>query len=158
MPRVCTCCTHSERAAIDAALLENQTYRRITERFGVSEQAARRHREHITPALAKAQEAREVADADTLLDQVKNLQFEAGTILERAKSSNDLKTALSAISQARACIELLAKLTGELAAQPTVNLIVNPKWIETRTVILQALSGHPDARADVVKALEGIQS
>jgi hypothetical protein len=158
MAQSCSICTHSERAAIDAALLESRSYRDVAGQYNVSKSALERHRAHIVPALARAQEAREVADADTLLDQVKTLQSEAKGILEKAKNTGDLKTALSAIGQARACLELLAKLTGELAAQPTINLTINPVWIETRTVILAALAGHPDARTAVVNALERVQS
>jgi hypothetical protein len=158
MAQLCSICTHPNRTAIDAALLESRSYRDIAGQYNVSKSALERHRPHITPALAKAKEAREVADADSLLEQVRTLQAEASSVLDSAKESGDLQTALKAIAQARACIELLAKLTGELAAQPTINLTINPVWIETRTVILQALSGHPGARADVVTALEAVQS
>jgi hypothetical protein len=155
MPRACTCCTHKERAAIDTALLESQPLRHIAAQFNVSTGALQRHRDHITPALAKAQEARAIASADTLLDQVKSLQSEAKSILEEAKNTGDLKTALSAIGQARACLELLAKLTGELASQPVVNVTVSTEWLELRTVIVNALQPFPEARTAVSLALEG---
>jgi hypothetical protein len=65
--------------------------------------------------MVKAKEAEEVAQADDLLEQVRNLQTHALDILGHAEESGDLRTALAAISQARGNLGLLGKLAGELA-------------------------------------------
>ena len=153
MPRTCTCCTHPERAAIDAALLANAPLRDIARQFNVSKDALQRHREHIPATLAKAQEAREVANADDLLGQVKSLQARAMGILATAESTLNLRTALAAIREARGCIELLAKLTGELNENPVVNITISQEWLEVRTVLLAALERHPEAKQTVLEAL-----
>jgi hypothetical protein len=150
--------THPARKEIEQALLAGEGLGTVAERFGTSKTVLHRHRQTLPAVIARGVKPEDVERSDTLLDQVRKLQAEASSVLDSAKHSGDLQTALKAIAQARACIELLAKLTGELAAQPTINLTINPVWIETRTVILAALAGHPDARTAVVNALERVQS
>jgi hypothetical protein len=105
--------------------------------------------------LLKAKEVEEVARADDLLEQVRNLQTHALSILERAENAGDLRTALAAISQARGNLELLGKLAGELDERPVVNLNVSTEWLELRAVIVGALEPHTEARGAVLQAIEG---
>lgn len=155
MPRQCTVCSHPEREAIEAALLANTPLRTIAGQYGVSKSALLRHQEHLPSRLVKAQEAAEVAQADSLLTQVKWLQARALLILEKAEAAGELKTALAAIREVRATLELLAKLLGELQQEGSVNVYVNPEWLELRALIITALEPYPEARQAVVRALEG---
>jgi hypothetical protein len=52
-----------------------------------------------------------VAHADSLLEQLRRLQIETLGILAMAEEAGDLKTALTAIREARGTVELVAKLT-----------------------------------------------
>ena len=156
MPRRCTVCDHPERHSIDEALVTGAPYRSVAKRFGLSESAVYRHKtEHLPAHLLKAKEVEEVARADDLLDQVRNLQAHALDILERAEKAGDLRTALAAISQARGNLELLGKLAGEIDERPVVNLNVSPEWLELRGVIVGALEPYSEARGAVLSALEG---
>jgi hypothetical protein len=156
MPRRCTVCGHPERHSIDEALVSGAPYRSVAKRFGLSESAVYRHKtEHLPAHLLKARQVEEVAQADDLLEQVRNLQAHALDILERAEKAGDLRTALAAISQARGNLELLGKLAGELDERPVVNLNVSPEWLELRAVIVGALEPHPAAHGAVLTALEG---
>ena len=155
MPRSCTVCEHPERDAIDRALVGGASNRSVASLYDVSEASVRRHKANHLPAkLVMAQAAEEVAEADTLLDQVKGLQSRAYSILDRAEEAGELKTALSAIREVRGNLELLAKLLGELDERPVVNLTVSPEWLQLRAVIVGALEPHPDALGAVVGALE----
>src|SRR5215216_1107326 len=157
MPRRCTVCDHPESHSIDETLVTGAPYRSVAKRFGLSESAVYRHKtEHLPAHLLKAKEVEEVAQADDLLDQVRNLQAHALDILERAEKIGDLRTALAAISQARGNLELLGKLAGELDERPVVNLNVSPEWLELRAVIVGALEPHPAAHRAVLRALEGV--
>jgi hypothetical protein len=119
LPRRCTVCDRPERHSIDEALVSGAPYRGIAKRFGLSESAVFRHKsEHLPAHLLKAREVEEVAQADDLLDQVRNLQAHALDILEQAEEAGDLRTALAAISQARGNLELLGKLAGEIDERP----------------------------------------
>jgi hypothetical protein len=106
MPRRCTVCDYSERYSIDEALVTGAPYRSVAKRFDLSESAVYRHKtDHLPAHLLKAREVEEVARADDLLEQVRNLQAHALDILERAEKTGDLRTALAAISQARGADE-----------------------------------------------------
>jgi hypothetical protein len=156
MPRRCTVCDHPERQLIDEALVTGAPYRSVAKRFELSESSVYRHKtEHLPAHLLKAREVEEVAQADDLLEQVRNLQAHALDILERAENSGDLRTALAAISQARGNLELLGKLAGELDERPVVNLNVSAEWLELRAVIVGALEPYSEARGAVLRAIEG---
>jgi hypothetical protein len=154
MPRVCTICTHEQRGEMEAALLTDEPLRDIARRYATSKDALARHRDgHISRHLAKAHEAHEVAQADNLLEQVRTLQSKALSILDRADAAGDLRTALSAIREARGNLELLAKLLGELQQEGTINVSVSPEWLTLRAVLIQALQPYPEAARAVSKAL-----
>jgi hypothetical protein len=129
MPQPCTICTHPNRPEIDRLIVSGEPNRRIASRYGVSEASIRRHRvAHLPQKLVKAQAAKEVAQADTLLGEVRTakgrserLYAAAEDILERALKAADLRTALRAIAgavdvmrEARAHLELKGEITGEL--------------------------------------------
>jgi hypothetical protein len=156
MPRSCTVCTHPDRTEIDEALVGGVSSAEIAGRYRtIGERAIRRHRtNHVPETLAKAHEAEEVARADSLLEQVRELQERALEILDKAEEAGELRTALGAIREARGNLELLARLLGELDERPTVNLSISPEWLELRAVIVTALEPHPEALRAVVGALE----
>ncbi len=123
MPRRCTICTHESRADIDQALVERHPFRHIAAQFNVSTSALVRHSDdHLPASLLKAQAAREATQADALLAQVIDLRDKALGILERAEAANELQAAVSAIREARACVELLGKLAGQLKKRLTARL------------------------------------
>jgi hypothetical protein len=156
MPRSCTVCEHPDREAIDRALVGDSSNLTVSSLFGVSESAVRRHKANHLPAkLVMAQAAEEVAQADTLLDQVRDLQRRALEILDKAEEAGELRTALGAIREARGNLELLAKLLGELDERPVVNLNLSPEWLDFRAVIVAALEPHSEAREAVLKAIGG---
>lgn len=158
MPQKCSVCTHEKRQEIDQALINGDSFRYVSQRFSVSTAALHRHRHggHIAEALAKAQNAREVAAADNLLDQVRQLQKLALGILAKAANAGDLKTALIGIREARGCLDLLAKLQGDLPQEGTVNIVLSPSWVSLRTVILQTLEPYPEAKLKIAQALKKV--
>ncbi len=154
MPRICSVCTHPDRAAVDAALLAQEPLRTIADRWSVSKTALIRHREdHLPTILVQAKVAGEVARADDLLAQVRDLQGRALRILSVAEGEGDLKTALQGIREARGCLELLAELTQQLDRRPQVNILLAPEWLVVRSALLAALGPYPEARAAVATRL-----
>lgn len=83
MPRQCTVCTNLELVAINTALLNNEPLRDIARQWRVSKDAVARHKDHIPAHLAKAEAAKEMAQADSLTAELKriaariNLLFDA---------------------------------------------------------------------------------
>ena len=158
MPRVCTICTHKSRAKIDQALVARRPFRHIAGQYGVSKSAlVRHHDDHLPAALVKAQDATEAAQADALLAQVVELRDKALDVRDTAQGSEDLRAAIGAIREARGCVELLAKLAGQLKDAPTVNILVSSEWQGLQAVILQALEPHTDARLAVAEALTAVE-
>ncbi len=156
MPRKCTVCTHPDREAIDAALVEGGAFPALVAKYRVSKDSLSRHKTNHLPAkLVMAQAAEDVAQADGLLEQVRALQGRAYGILDKADGAGDLRTALGAIREARSNLELLAKLLGELDDRPTVNVLISPEWLELRAVIVGALEPYAEARGAVLRAIEG---
>ena len=157
MPRRCTICAHPKVEAIDMALIAGEPYRSVANRYeSLSQASVQRHSENHLPAtLAQAKEAEMVAHADHLLEQVRDLQVRTFAILEAAEASEQHRTALSAIREARGNLELLAKLLGELDERPVLNLHVSPEWVELRAVIVGALEPYSEARGAVLRAIEG---
>jgi hypothetical protein len=155
MPRSCTLCEHPDREAIDRHLVGDSSNLSVSALFGVSESAVRRHKANHLPAkLVMAQAAEEVAQADDLLGQVRDLHARTLAILEAAEEASQHRTALSAIREARSNLELLAKLLGELDERPQVNILISPT---VQTAIIAALGPYPDARLAVADALRGLE-
>ena len=130
----------------------------IARQHGVGHDALGRHlREHLPETLAKGHEAREVARADELLGEVRELQEKTLDLLRSAESAGDLRTALSGIREARSNIELLARLAGQIQEQPVV---VNNFFIDARVrdAIIQALRPYPIAGYAVSDALGELEA
>jgi hypothetical protein len=156
MPRVCAVCDHPERTAIDQALVRGESVSRNSALFRVSTDSLERHKaNHLPKAVVKAQEVREVAKGDDLLREVRILRSKAYSLLLKAEEKGDLRTALGGIREARGCLELLAKLLGELDERPQINvLIASTEWTSVRGLILKALLPYPEARVAVAEALD----
>src|SRR5215208_4731925 len=155
MSRACSVCTHPDAVLINEALVIDRTSNRaVARQYGLSKDALRRHREHIPQLLLEASQAMEVADADDLLSQVRDLQRRSLAILDQAEDAGELRTALSAIAQARSNLELLGRLAGQLQQAGTINIHLHPEWIELRALILTALEPYSEARGALLTALE----
>jgi DNA-binding CsgD family transcriptional regulator len=125
MVGVCSVCVHAEREAIDRAILDGESNRQIADRFGVGRMMVQRHKPHIAGALVQAQEVKEVARADTLLDQVQDLNRRALAILARAEEGGDVRECCAAIRECRGVLELLAKVAGQIPPENQTNVLIN---------------------------------
>ncbi len=159
MPRTCTICTHPERPAIDHALLNGGAFRHIAAQTGTSTTALQRHKaDHLPALMARSKEAEEIGHADDLVREVGSLRARAMSLLLMAETAGDVLAANGSIREARACLELQAKLLGELHEGTTINLAVSPAWVEVRAVLMAALAPHPQARAAVAERLARLEA
>lgn len=139
---------------MDRALVEGVAFPALVAKYRVSKDALSRHKaNHLPSKLVMAEKAGEVVEADDLLGRVQDLQARTLAILEAAESTQQHRTALSAIREARSNLELLAKLVGQLDDRPQVNALLSPQWLELRAVIVEVLSPYPDARSAVAGKL-----
>ena len=111
---------------------------------------------HIPASIAKAEEAKEIAKGDDLLRYVKGILGKAVSYMNQAEAAGDLRTACSAVREARGCIELLGKVTGELGPNNQLNVQVNmpsmrdsPEW----PIFIRIIEKHPAIKAELNQAL-----
>jgi hypothetical protein len=152
VPRTCSICSHEHRDAMEDAFIVGQAKRRIASQHGVTERAVRYHmREHLPALLALARDAERAARADSLLDRLEALQSQTLAILD---ASEDQRTALAAIAQARRNLELIGEIRKELDRTPTLNLELTVEWQEVKAVLVNTLASYPEAQQAVFSALE----
>lgn len=157
MPRRCTICTHPRREEIDRALVEGESFRNIAERFGVSLGALHRHREHVQDDVQQAIEAKAVRSGRSVLDRIRELNREARSLLEEARSKGRYAAAVQAIGAATRLLELEAKLLGELDERPSVNVqmgmaVMVPKGV-LEAIYRAVLDAPEEVRERVALAL-----
>ena len=154
---MCTVCRHESRYDIDALLVDRSTsYRDISRRFSVSKDAVARHVSsgHLSELVALAADAERAAKADGLLDRIEALQRRTEAALAKAEASDNPFATFRGISEMRRNLELIGEVTKELDRTPTLNLHLSPEWLEIRTLIVNALEPHAEARDAVLRALE----
>lgn len=164
MSKPCSVCTHKQRHEVDRLLVARTPYRKITERFFVSQAALSRHlRAHLPQKLALAEQTEQAVEADRLLWDMRKLQQHTLKVLLDAEKpdedgQSDPNLLLKAVAEARRNTELMLKASGDLNDGPTVNisLSVSQEWTDLRTRIILAVDDHPEAREPVLRAIEGV--
>ncbi len=152
MPRTCTICTHPDRSSIDQALIGGEPFRHIANRFGTSTASLQRHKTgHLPLTLRKAHDAEEVAHADDLLDQVRELQTRAMRILYAAEGAGDLRAALGAIREARGVLGLQMRLAAEDKGEE------QPRKVSLQ-VLIQNTIALPKVGAGVPRSLPSVRN
>lgn len=106
-------------------------------------------------ALAEQIETADIHQGDTYLQLVIGLQKKALDALELQDPKEDPKSWAMISREARGYVELLGKALDRIRDTPPiqVNFLVNPQWIELRTVIIKALEPYPQAKQAVVNAI-----
>ena len=174
MPMTCKVCGNKKRLEIDRALLEGQSLRDIAKRTGTTASSLQRHKaDHLARHLVKAHEAREVARAESLLDDVLYAESRAERLLEvaedilgEAREAKDLRTAIGAIRAAahamaerRNLMALRGTLTGELSnvadAAANVPMIVRVLSVP-RMPGVQTVQGLPAPAAEATEAARSL--
>ena len=89
------------------------------------------------------------------MDRIEALQRRIEEFLSRVEHTDNYSATLGAFREMRSSLELIGEVTKELDRAGTVNLSLNPEWLELRGVIVAALDPHPAARDSVLRALEG---
>lgn len=159
MPRPCSICTDNpDREAIDAAAVGGASFRSIARRYGVGDGAVARHVHsgHVSPALVAVAEAKEADRERTTAERVEGLYRRVERLLDDAEHAPSATVLLAAVREMRGCLELLARLRGELKPDgPTVavNLLASPDLHRLLAAIDLALAGHPEARAALAAQL-----
>lgn len=156
MGRLCSICTHPNRAEIDEAIAAGTGFRGIARSFrSVTADSIGRHAvSHLPIAVIAAAEVVETERAVDLIGKVRGYITHAESILADAESTGKPTLALAALDRALACVNVLAKLTGDLDDRVTVNVLATtPEFVQLQSAIIAALAPYPDALEAVKLAL-----
>jgi len=159
MAKHCSICTHPARETIDSSLVRRVPYAKISERFGVATGTLSKHlNEHLAAHVQQALTEYGTSKGIKVLTKLSTLVDRLGSFLDRAEEAGDSPEFRATAAELRKQLELVAKLQGDLDQEGTthINLQLNVGWIELRSAILLALEAHPEARGDVLRALEGV--
>ena len=96
------------------ALVSGTPFRDISTQFGVSAAAAHRHTKHIRRAVVALAQENPAEYGRTILNQVRQLTARSLRVLDRAEATGDLRAATGAIRESRSCLELVARLQGQI--------------------------------------------
>jgi len=122
--------SHPNRVDIDRALIENESLRDIARRFGLKKDAILRYKHsHFPERLAKADELKEIGSVSERIEQIEELATKARKYMQTAEDEKNIPLALSAMREARANIEVLLKVAGQLrekSIQVGVQVILQP--------------------------------
>lgn len=142
MPRICTACSHPDRAAIDTALAANRgPIRGIARQYRLSPDALERHaKSHLPQAVALSVRAAEETRADDLLGVLKEAVTDARRLRDKSEKGGDYRCAVGAVKTLADIVETLARV-GEKLAQTEATKPPNPQPILTDQELVAAIEG-----------------
>jgi hypothetical protein len=116
MPRPCSICTNAQRVDLEASVLSGASIRATARASGISPFALRRHLQHVATIVTQRvnAEAQQAAAGGSLKRRVEEIIADARRIMKAAETKEQFGTALQGIRTQLACLELIAKLSGEL--------------------------------------------
>jgi hypothetical protein len=167
---------HPDRPAIESGLARRVALRKLGKRFGVSIDALHRHKKKLlrdAPEMFLATQARdwkvkpeelEALRLETSEGWLANVRADLGRVLyfrDVCIADDDHQAAAQWTGHARKYFEMIGHAAEQLKAH-SINIQNNfynsPDYWLIQNAILAALADHPAARADVLRALEGIGS
>jgi hypothetical protein len=164
MGRACLVCASPRRRGVDEALASGgDTYAAIGRRFRLSADSIKRHKAaHLSPALqrvvlAQADDESAMAAFSNTLAQVQSLAGRLEALMSVAEDRQSLIGASNVARELRQCLELVAKLRGELNERPqsvTVNVLSTPEFAGMVGRLVAALAPWPDARIAAASVLD----
>ena len=131
MPRSCKVCSHDEVKSIDKAIVSGESLRKIAERYDIHYSTICRHKQHLASKIQAASVITAAREGLSVMQQVSDFMQKAHDLLNTAEQANDTKTAIQAVRECRSCLELMARISGELSPEkiqimiaPVVNSVV----------------------------------
>jgi hypothetical protein len=142
--RVCTVCTHPDRAAIDEALAANRgSFRGVARQHGLSPDAVERHaKAHLSETVALATRAAEATRADDLLGLLREAVRDAQRLRWKAEADRDYRCAVAAGKTLSDVVEKLATVAERLGRNPEGTPATLSDFIAK--VAREARAGDPD--------------
>lgn len=159
MARHCNVCVHARLEEIDRQLVAGVP-RAVTARaFGLSPDSVEHHaRRHLPATLVQGQQAKEIARAEDLVAQARDLHTRTLNGLAEAERSGDLRTMMVVVRETRRNLEFLSRLLGQIDERPQINVFATPEWFAVQEVVYAVLEPHPELRYTISERLAALDS
>ena len=125
MSRGCKICKDEKVRAINNAIIDGETLQVIANKFGFHPSTISRHKAHVADKISKAAVICDAQEGASVLQKISDLMQKAHDLLDTAEQSGDVKTAIQAVREARGCLELMARVSGELAPEK-IQIMIAP--------------------------------
>src|SRR5882762_5968895 len=169
----CAVCRHPDKWRIELLRAGGAGIDALAAKFGVTRDCVYRHWQlHVSaemkagylcgPAELATLAERAAIEGDSVLDYLKLCRTVLVGQLSAMTEAGDGRGAAYVAGQLTRTLEAIARVTGEIGelARSTININGNvsiltdsPAFARVQATMLRALAPHPDARADVVRAL-----
>jgi hypothetical protein len=154
----CKCGQYPGHLELDKAYLNNEiSLQQYADKVGCAKPSVERHvKGHLPEALLKAKDIEDVANGDSLLDELCKARDRTYSLLDKAEAAANTKVygaPVAYLKEIREQLKFIAELEGRISSQPQVTIINQPEWVELRTLIITALEPYPEAREAVVHAI-----
>ena len=154
----CKCGQYPGHLELDKAYLNNEiSLQQYADKVGCAKPSVERHvKGHLPEALLKARDIEDVANGDSLLEELKTARDRTYSLLDKAEAAANTKVygaPVAYLKEIREQLKFIAELEGKLSSQPQITIINQPEWVELRTLIITALEPYPDARQAVVNVI-----
>jgi hypothetical protein len=100
-------------------------------------------------------QVRKKARLSELLDRL-NGHYNLWTV--ETKHADPRGLVLKTAERLQGHLQLVAMLLGKLQVSPTVNILLAPEWLSTRSLLLDTLAPYPEARVAVAERLAGLEN
>jgi hypothetical protein len=141
--KACPVCLHPERDAIDRKLATGVSNRKVALEYGLVTTTTWRHaRNHLPKAIVSAVVAAEGDRAGDLLAEVEGIAAQQQRLLDAAETNADYRAAISAGRELLRCVELTAKLRGDIATAPTINIVASPDFPKIVTLMMEFVDAY----------------
>lgn len=171
----CQICRHAQRIEIELLLAGGASGRAVARKFTIDHSAIARHwRRHVAqerkarlvlgPVQTHALAARVAEESSNVIDQLRVVRAGLFEGYQAALTAGDRHSAAMLAARLHENLRLVARLTGELAASPLVQinnhtvLIESPQFAEFQARLIQVLARHPEARDAVVAEFEALEA
>lgn len=133
MPKPCPICTHPKRLAIDREIISGTSILKISRKYGQKQDPLYQHaKNHLSRQLVQAYEKKALSESMDLLGMIEDILIKAKAIFDRNFEAKKDVTALKALSEQRATIELLSKIAAYLHESRAMELQTATKGYEVR--------------------------
>lgn len=171
----CAVCVHVERSRIELLIAGGASQLSVAGKFGLSKFSVHRHwNRHVPeerkatlllgPVQRQALAARVSEESEAVLDHYKAVRAGLYQVYDNTVTAGDAHGAAHVAAQLLKCLDSMARLTGELASSPLVqinqqNVFINdPNFMRFQGDLIRVLSLFPEARAAVLAEFERIEA